>query len=151
MKPNYPLTLQFIFSILCLVIILIVSSIVWLGYLDLRDLMNIRSPAKLTANSSLVLLVRFDTNAPASFVVSEIWKQTAEESAQPVKVGERFPSGRPKDAGPLPDGEVIFSHKDPPIPFIEPNPKLTPWSEYVIWQGRIDDMTVQQFKAASGL
>ena len=152
-RRKYPLGLKVILSITGLAIILFVSFAAWLGYLDTRDFIYSRSPTKLAANSSLIILVRFDTNAPPiSFIVTEIWKQSAETSSKPIKIGAKFPSGWPKDARPLPDGEVIFYHRDkPPIPFIEPKPKLVPWSEYVIWQERIDNMTVQQFKTECGL
>jgi hypothetical protein len=150
-RPKHPLGLRLILGIVCLAVILFVSFMVWLGYLDSRDLIDSRSPTKLSAKSSLILLVRFDTNAPISFVVTEVWKQPAQTSAQPVKVGAKFPVRWPKDGGPLPDGEVIFYHRDSPIPLIEPKTKLIPWSEYVIRQGRIDDMTVQQFKTSCGL
>jgi hypothetical protein len=143
--------MKLILSIVGLVVILFVSFVAWLFYLDTRDFIDSSSPTKLAANSSLIILVHFDTNAPVSFVVTEIWKQSAETPAQAIKVGAKFPTGWPKAAGSLPDGEVIFYHRDSPIPLIEPKPKLTRWSEYVIWHGRIDNMTVQQFKTACGL
>jgi|SRR5712671_143651 len=150
--PKYPLGIKLIVGAVGLVVILFVSFLAWLFYLDTRDFIDSRSPTKLTANSSLIILVRVDTNAPTNFIVTEIWKQPAETSAQPIKIGARFPIGWPKNGGPLPDGEVIFYHRDqPPIPFIEPKPKLIRWSEYVIWQGHIDNMTVRQFKTACGL
>jgi hypothetical protein len=150
-RPKYPLGLKLTVSIVGLAVILFVSFAAWLGYLDTRDFIDSRSPTTLTANSSLIILARIDTNAPISFIVTEIWKQPAETSAQPIKIGARFPVGWPKDGGPLPDGEVIFYHRDSPIPLIEPKPKLIPWSKYVIWQERIDNMTVQQFKTSYGL
>lgn len=106
-SPKYPFGLKLIFSIVGLAAISLVCFVAWLGYLDLRDFIDSRSPMKLTANSSLIIIVRFDTNAPLSFVVTDIWKQIADTSAQPIKVGARFPVDSPKDAGPLPDGEVI--------------------------------------------
>src|SRR5438876_481039 len=128
-----PLGMKLILGVVGLVVILFVSLVAWLFYLDTRDIIDSRSPTELAANSSLIILARFNTNAPISFIVTEIWKQPAETSAQLVKIGARLPVGWPKDAGSLPDGEVIFYHRDSPIPFIEPRPKLTPWSEYVIW------------------
>ena len=149
-RPKFPLALKVVLGIVCLAVILFVCIVAWLGFLDSRDLIDSHSPTKLGANSSLVILTRFDTNAPPSFVVAEIWKQSGEASL-PFKVGAKFPVSWPKDGGPLPDGEVIFYHRDSPIPLIEPKPKLIPWSEFVIRNGRVDDMTVQQFKTACGL
>ena len=147
-RPKYPLALKLVLGIVCLAAILFVFVAVWLGYLDSRDLIDSRSPAKLGANSSLVILARFDMNATPNLVVAEIWKESA---LHPIKVGAKFPVVWPKDGGPLPDGEIIFYHRDSLIPLIEPKPKLIPWSEYVIRNGRIDEMTVQQFKIACGL
>ena len=149
-RPKFPLALKLILGIVFLAAILFVGVVVWLGYLDSRDLIDSRSPAKLGANSSLVILTRFDTNAPLSFVIAEIWKQSGQPSS-PFKIGAKFPITWPKDGGPVPDGEVIFYHRDSPIPLIEPKPKLIPWSEFVIRNGRIDDMSVRQFKTACGL
>jgi hypothetical protein len=150
-RQKYPSRTRLILGVIGLVVILFVSFVAWLFYLDTRDWMESSSPKKLGFHSSLVILARLDTNTPMSFVVTEIWKQPTEASAQPIKVGARFP-GWSKDAGSLPDGEVIFCHRDQsPIPFIEPKPKFTPWSIYAIRQGRIDNMTVQQFKMACGL
>ena len=120
--------------------------------MDTRDWIESSSPTKLGTHSALIILARFDTNAPSSLIVTEIWKQSAATSVRPVKVGVRFLHGWPKDAGSPPDGMVIFYHRDQtPIPFIEPKPKLAPWSVYAVRQGRIDNMTVQQFKTACGL
>jgi len=150
-RPKFPLAVKVVLGIVCLVVILFVCIVARLGFLDSRDLIDSHSPAKLGANSSLVILTRFDTNAPLSFVVVEIWKQSGQPSDHPFKVGAKFPITWPRDGGAVPDGEVIFYHSDSPIPLIEPKPKLIPWSESVIRNGRIDDMTVQQFKTACGL
>jgi len=146
---KFPLALKIVLGTVCLAVILFVCVVVWLGFLDTRDLMDSRSPAKLGTNSSLILLARFDTNASLSLVVAEIWKQSGQPST--FKVGAKFPITWPKAGGPVPDGEVIFYHRGSPIPLIEPKPKLIPSSAFVIRNGRIDDMTVQQFKTACGL
>src|ERR1051325_4531946 len=91
-RPKYPLGIKLILGLVGLAV-LFVSFLAWLFYLDTRDLINSRSPTKLTANSSLIILVRVDASAPTNFIVTEIWKQPVETSAQPIKIGARFPIG----------------------------------------------------------
>lgn len=146
---KYSLVVKLSLAIACLLAGFVASLL----YLDLQDIINSSSPMRLGANSSLIILARFDTNAPISLVVTEVWKQSADASTQSVRVGTKISSGWARNAGPVPDGAVIFYHRAQPlIPLIKSGSShLEPWAEYSVRQGQVDNMTITQFKKACGL
>jgi hypothetical protein len=130
---------------------MVVLAIVACIGLDTRDLIDTSSPKKLGALSSVVILARFDTNSDR-FIVTDVWKQSTEASISSVKIGSKLTLVGLRYIGPPPEGKVVFFHPVwPAIPWINPKPKLVLWREDFIRNGRIDDMSVAEFKRACGL
>jgi hypothetical protein len=143
LRPKYSLGLKLILG----AVLLLVALVVELFYLDLRDFA--KPPMKVAAESPLIVLACVDTNSAAkSWVISEIWRQPAGVSLPAIKVGAKLPNTWASDAGAPPDGVVICYRRT--FPLIEAG-RFSSQAEFFIRQGRIDNMTIKEFKSACGL
>lgn len=150
MSAEYPkpsIGLKFAYAVAA---ILIVSFIGFLGLLCFLDTRDFFTPSeKLAAKSPLIILTRVDTNAPAPcLVITEIWRQPKEITSSSLKIGAKIPFRWSTNAGVLPDGVVLCYRRS--FPLIESG-SFQSQEEFYIWQGYIDNMTVEEFKKTCGL
>ena len=107
------------------------------------------TPVKdLVAQSQIIAYTSADTNnAPhLGLIVIEILKGKQEASTFGITNGMRFPYEYPKGVRHLPDGAFIFIK---PEEISATGVKYS--SLYWVKEGRVKDMTVQQFKTSCGL
>ena|ERR1035437_2299304 len=107
------------------------------------------TPVKnLVAQSQIIAYTSADTNnAPhLGLIVMEILKGQQEASALGITNGMQFPYEYPKGVRHLPDGAFVFIK---PEEISATGVKFS--AMYWVKDGRVKDMTVQQFKTSCGL
>jgi hypothetical protein len=145
--PKQSSGLKFVYVVTAIIAVSLLGFLALLFCLDVRDLFT--PSTKIATESPLVILARIDTNAvPRCLVISEIWRQPKEVSLPSIRVGAKLPFTWPTNGGALPDGMVICYRRS--FPVIETG-HFRFQEDFVIWQGRIDNMTIKEFKIACGL
>ena len=119
--------------------------VAWMLYQDLREM----TPMELAARSPIIVYARVDTNAPTNrLVIAEIWKDSRKTSIPGTIVGMHLPLRWSADAGPLPEGAVVFFQRD--FRFFKIS-QLKPTAFYFVRAGRVENMTIREYKTACGL
>ena len=102
----------------------------------------------LVAQSRVIVYASVDTNSLPTIhlTITEIWKGTNEISKAGVTVGAKISQQWPASDGPVPDGAVLFYQRALPS-----SASFRIGSEYYVRAGRLDDMTIKEFKTKFGL
>jgi hypothetical protein len=77
------------------------------------------------------------------FTITEIWKGSEKASTLGMTNGMQFSDDNYQSAANLPDGEIIIFSRDAR--------GTTEQTTIYVWSGRVEDMTVKEFKAKIGL
>jgi hypothetical protein len=103
---------------------------------------------ELVAQSPVIVYASVDTNGLPTIhlTITGIWKGTNDISKAGIAVGTQISQQWPAGDGPLPDGAILFYQK-----FLPSSERLRIGSEYYVRAGRLDGMTIQDFKTKFGL
>jgi hypothetical protein len=103
---------------------------------------------ELVRQSTIIAYATANTNhlPDITLTVTDIWKGTNIAQADNIKVGSHYPFHWPADGGPVMDGAILFigGVNDPYSPA-----RLR--STYVVHNGRIGNMTTNEFRTKSQL
>jgi hypothetical protein len=122
-----------------------IGLVAWMVYQDVREM----PPMELAARSPIIVYASVDTNAtPSRWLIMEVWKDSRKISTPGTIVGMHLPLRWPADGGPLPDGAVVFFQRS--FRFLRAS-QLEPAAFYFVRAGRVEDMTIQEYKTACGL
>ena len=105
--------------------------------------------AQLISKSQVIAYASADTNSSTNLVltITDIWKGSHEAVTMGMTNSMPFPFQWPTNAGPFPDGMVLYYYpKDSGLPSA-----VQPDGVSFIKSGRVFGMTVQEYKTRFGL